>query len=382
MDKIDEILTRGVESILPSKKGLHDLLRSKKITLFQGFDPTAPSLHIGHFIGLRKMSQLQKLGHKVIFLIGDFTGLIGDPTDKEAARKKQTREEVLENLKSYKKQASKILDFEGENKAQIVFNNDWLSKLTFKEVIDLASNFTVQQMIERDMFQKRIKEEKPIYLHEFLYPLMQGYDSLAMVPGGVDLEVGGNDQLFNMMAGRTLMKSLKNKEKYVLSMKLLTDSHGKKMGKSEGNAIFLTDTAKDMFGKIMSWPDSFIKPSLELLTDLPLTTPASDPMSTKKMLALEIVKQIHGESEAVKAQATFERSFSEKAPEFDLTIKAGNTLTVAISELAIGESVSEAKRLIKQGAVDVNGKRITDSRYVLKKGDKLKVGKKTFAKVV
>lgn len=381
MSNIDEVLSRGVEEILPSKKDLVTLLNKRKITIYQGFDPTAPSLHIGHFIGIRKLAQFQKLGHKVIFLIGDFTGLIGDPTDKSAARVTQTREQVLENLKNYKKQASKILDFEGPNKAEVLFNSEWLGKLSFEEIIKLSANFTVQQMIERDMFQKRIKESKPIYLHEFLYPLMQGYDSVAMTKGGVDMEIGGSDQLFNMLAGRTLMNSLENKEKFVLSMKLLTDENGKKMGKSEGNAVFLSDKPVEMFGKLMSWPDSFLSAGIESLTDLdPNIIIKFGPFEAKKMVAFQVVKQAHGEKEAQLALESFEKTFIEKEPDFETAPISGMVLSQALALFNSKKSVSEAKRLIKQGAVDINGVLVQDTNYTVKTGDKIKVGKKTFLK--
>ncbi len=383
MDVINEVLTRGVQDILPNKKGLADLMRKRKITLYQGFDPTAPSLHIGNFIGLRKLAQFQKLGHKVVFLIGDFTGLIGDPTDKEAARTKQTRDEVLTNLKDYKKQAGRVLDFDGPNKAIVLFNYDWLSKLTFAEVIELASLFTVQQMLERDMFQKRIKNDKPIYLHEFLYPLMQGYDSVNMIPGGVDLEIGGNDQLFNMMAGRTLMKELKGKEKYVLTLKLLTDTNGKKMGKSEGNAVFLSDTPEQIYGKIMSWPDGFINSATELLTDIPAgTIKRLGAMDAKKMLAFDVVNQTHGNNYAINAQKSFEASFQKKNSDYTTEVNLNGNLDKTIAPFTSKRSVSEAKRLITQGGVDVNGKVVTDPNFVPKVGDKIKIGKKTFGTVV
>ena len=220
MDKIDEVLTRGVAQVLPDKKGLYDLMAKRKIKLYQGFDPSMPSLHLGNFVGLMKLRQFQKLGHEVIFLVGDFTGMIGDPTDKLATRQKLTREKVLENAKAWKKQIGMLLDLDGDNPAKIMFNSEWLDKIKFKELIEIASNFTVQQMIERDMFQERIKTNTPIYLHEFLYPISVAIDCVKM---DVDLEVGGNDQTFNMLIGRTLMKAIKNKEKFVLSTKLLVD---------------------------------------------------------------------------------------------------------------------------------------------------------------
>lgn len=375
---VDEVLTRGVEQILPTKEGLAKLMEKKKITLYQGFDPTAPSLHIGHFIGIRKLAQFQRLGHKVIFLIGDFTGLIGDPTDKSAARKRQTREEVLQNLKDYKKEVERVIDFEGPNAAEIKFNSKWLAKLTFEDLIEISSHFTAQQIIERDMFQERIKSGKPIYLHEFFYPLMQGYDSVAM---NVDLEIGGNDQLFNMLAGRNLMKDIKHKEKYVLSMKLLTDASGKKMGKSEGNAIFLADFAENIFGKVMSWPDSFINPSIELLTDWPLDFAKNkNPLDVKKQIATEIVKQIYGDKTAEKARGNFENTFQKKDPDYKDEIKNLGNLISTLEQI-VG-SKSEAKRIVKQGGLDVNNIKITDQNFELKSGDKIKLGKKVFVKIV
>ncbi len=377
MNKIDEILDRGVEVVLPTKEALRETIVKRKITLYQGFDPTAPSLHIGHFIGVRKLAQFQALGHKVVFLIGDFTAMIGDPTDKLATRKKLTKEDVIKNLKDYKKQVEKVISFDGTNPAEIMFNSTWLSKLNFEQIIELSSNFTVQQMIERDMFHQRLKHGKPIYLHEFYYPLMQGYDSVAM---DVDLEVGGNDQLFNMLAGRTLMRNIKNKEKFVLTMKLLVDSSGKKMGKTEGNAIFLSDTATNIFGKIMAFDDGMLPLAIELLTDLPMDTTLKVPaMDAKKALAFEVVKQIHGEDRARDAKENFEKTFQHKAPDYSKKIKNLKTLSLTVGDL-VG-SISQAKRLILAGGVDVDGETIKDISYDLKGGEKLKIGKRIFVKV-
>src|SRR4030042_2582722 len=232
MDKIEEVLTRGVQQILPDKKGLALLMAKGEIKLYQGFDPSMPSLHLGNFVGLMKLRQFQKLGHEVIFLVGDFTGMIGDPTDKLSVRKQLTREDVLKNAKSWRQQAGKVLDFEGPNAAKLMLNSEWSDKMTFKDLIEITSHVTYAQLIERDMFQERIKEGSDIRFHELLYPIAQGYDSIAM---DVDLEIGGNDQLFNMMMGRTLMKAIKNKEKYVLTTKLLVDKEGKKVGKTTAN---------------------------------------------------------------------------------------------------------------------------------------------------
>jgi tyrosyl-tRNA synthetase len=375
---IDEVLTRGVADILPSKKELADLMRQRKITLYQGFDPTGPSLHLGHFIGIRKLAQFQNLGHKVIFLVGDFTAMIGDPTDKTAARKKLSRKKVLKNLKDYKAQAEKALKFTGPNAAEIKFNSEWLSKLNFEDILELSSHFTVQQMLERDMFQERLKKQKPIYLHELMYPLTQAYDCVVM---DVDLEIGGNDQLFNMLAGRTLRKTLKKKEKFVLTTKLLEDPTGKKMGKTEGNVINLNEAAGNMFGKIMAFPDNLIKPGIELLTDLSLESiDDKNPMKAKKQLAFEIVKQIHGESKAKAAQEEFEKTFQKRTPKYQEEIPLQESFAKTVA-LASGASISQAKRWIQQGAVDVNKKTIKDLSFKLQGGEKLKIGKKRFVRV-
>lgn len=371
---INSVLTRGVEQILPTKQGLADLMAKRKITLYQGFDPTSPSLHIGHLIGIRKLAQFQKLGHQAIFLIGDFTGMIGDPTDKTSARQKLTHEQMLANLKSYKDQVKNIIDFEGKNPVKIVFNYDWLSKLNFADVVELAAHFTVQQMIERDFYQERLKQNKPIYLHEFMYPLMQGYDSAHM---GVDLEIGGRDQMFNLLAGRTLEKAYKNKDKFCLTTKLLTDPTGAKMGKTTGNTVNLTDSPEDVFGKIMALPDSLLSLGFELLTDLDL--PKTEPMMAKKTLAFEVVKQIHNENSAQAAQANFEQTFQKKTPEFNQTIKLKNNFLETL--LPITGSNSETKRLITQKAIDLNNESVIDFNQKIKAGDKLKVGKKKFYEI-
>src|SRR3989344_1186569 len=266
MDAIETLLTRGVDKIYPSRDELEKMLRSgKKLKLYQGFDPSGANLHIGHAVGLRKLRQFQDLGHKVIFLIGDFTGMIGDPSGKKDARKPLTQEQVLANAKDYKLQAQKILRFEGPNAVEIKFNSEWNKKLNFEEVLRLASQFSAQQMLERDMFQNRLKEGKEISLVEFLYPIMVAYDAVAM---DVDLEVGGTDQTFNMLAGRKLHRHRLNKEKFVMTVPLLTDSSGKKIGKTEGNVIGITDPPSDFYGKIMSLADDAIINCFLLLTDL------------------------------------------------------------------------------------------------------------------
>jgi len=395
-EKINKILTRGVEMIYPTRQDLEKVLLSgKKIRLYCGFDPSAPTLHIGNAILISKLAQFQELGHEVIFLIGDFTGMIGDPTDKDAARKKMTRKQVLENSKNYKKQASVWLKFSGSNPAKVLYNSEWNDKLSFRDLIELASNFTVQQMIQRDMFQERLKNEEPIYLHEFLYPLAQGYDSVAM---DVDLEIGGNDQMFNMMAGRDLMKAVKNKEKYVLTMKLLVDPTGKKMGKSEGNMITLEDSAEDMYGKAMSYPDSAIIVGLELLSNIKMDIikemeqsikQGENPMQYKKVMAFEIVKTIKGLKEAQKAQKHFERTVQKKetpAAVDSLQLSVGSiNIVELLMKVGLVSSKGEARRLIEQGGIKVNGETVKSDKKkveITKEGVLVQRGKRQFVRVI
>ncbi len=383
MFTINDVLTRGVQQVLPDKKGLADLMAKRKIKLYQGFDPSMPSLHLGNFVGLMKLRQFQKLGHEVIFLVGDFTGMIGDPTDKFATRKPLTREQVLENAKSWREQAGRVLDFEGKNAAKIMFNSEWSDKITWKDLMEkITSHITYAQLIERDMFQERIKNNAEIGFNELLYPIAQGYDSVAM---DVDLEIGGNDQLFNMLIGRTMMKAIKNKEKYVLTTKLLVDKEGKKVGKTTGNALFLDSKPEDFYAGIMSIPDSVIELGFELLTEVPLEGLSErirkNPMEEKKRLAHEIVNLLWGEKWVIPSEEYFEKTFQERAPEFNIKVKAGESLVKTIVPFTNRQSTSAAKELIKQGAVDINGEKIIDGSTTLKTGDEIKVGERTFLKV-
>jgi tyrosyl-tRNA synthetase len=334
----------------------------------------------------------QDLGHEVIFLIGDFTGMIGDPSDKTSARKKLTRKQVLENAKTYEAQAGKILQFQGQNSAKIMFNSSWLDKLTFADLMDLSGYFTVQQLIERDMFQVRLQENKPIYLHEFLYPLMVTYDALAME---VDLELGGNDQMFNMTVGRPLIKDKIGKDKCAMTLKLLTDNQGNKIGKTAGNAINLFGDPKDLYGGIMSLPDDALINTFTLATDLSSdeldTFKAlvnANPMAAKKKLAYTITKLCHSESAAQGAQSHFEITVQNKQTPQDIpkiTIDPGVLSLLELCQKAgVGESNAQIKRVIEQGGVELSGTKLTDPNQTvnLKSENILKFGKRQFIKVL
>ncbi|MEN9621622.1 MAG: hypothetical protein RLZZ67_56 [Candidatus Parcubacteria bacterium] len=390
---IENFLGRGVENVFPSKDAFAKALASgKRLSIYLGIDPTGPTLHMGHAIPLMKLSTLQAMGHQIILLMGDFTAMIGDPTDKAATRKRLTRDEILLNLTHYKEQAETFLSFKGSNAAKIKFNSTWLGKMSFADVVDLASHTTVQQMLERDMFDNRMKENKPIYLHEFLYPLMQGYDSVAM---DVDAEIGGNDQTFNMLAGRNLMRTLKNKEKFVLATKLLVDPTGKKMGKSEGNMITLADTAKDMFGKIMSWPDSLIVPSFELCTKVTAEeiekekaylASGANPRDAKVRLALAVVELYYGKSEAEKSRDSFASAFSAGTMPTDaleVKVEKGASLSQILIDNKIVASKTEFRKLVGEKAVkDVATGKVVEAHDALVEGNMdIKVGKMRFLKI-
>ena len=389
---IAHFLTRAVENVYPTGEKLAELLMSgKRITAYLGVDPTGPSLHLGHAIAMRKLAELQKLGHRVILLIGDFTAMIGDPTDKMATRQPLTREQVLANCKGYAEQAKEILDFDGPNAVELKFNSEWLAKMSFSDVVELASHFTVQQMSERDMFQKRMAEQKPVHLHEFLYPLMQGYDSVAM---DVDLEICGNDQTFNALAGRTLMREMKQKEKSVLTCKLLVDTTGKKMGKSEGNMITLMDSAEDMYGKIMSWTDGMIVSGFELCTNVADAEIVSikkameqgeNPMTFKRRLAKEVVSAFLTPEAGERAEAHFTTVHQKhEAPEEipELTVSGSVKLVDVLVQAEMVPSKTEARRQIEQGGVKVDEAVITDVNAEVAKGALIQKGKRHFVKLV
>lgn len=393
--KIDQLLTRGVEMAYPNKEAMKTALMSgKRLRVYVGVDPTAPTLHIGHALQMKKLREFQELGHEVILLIGSFTAMIGDPTDKMAARQQLSAAQVMENAATYKKQAKKILKFTGENPAKLMFNHKWLSKMSFADVVELASHFTVQQMSERDMFEKRIQEGKPVYLHEFMYPLMQGYDSVAM---DVDVELGGSDQTFNMLAGRTLMREIKNKEKQVLSLKLLTNDEGKKMSKSEGGFVAITDEPEDMYGKLMAMHDSMILPYFEIITDVPMEEiegmklqmqAGANPRDLKMKLAAEVVTMFHGKAAAKRAAKHFATVFQqgEKPPEMvDFQVMAPMSILDVLVAAKLASSRGEGKQLIAGGGVRIDDVTVTDIGLMIdpsKLPAVLQKGKRHFVRLV
>ncbi len=390
--EIEKLLSRGVENIFPNKEFLKSkMLKGERLTIYLGIDPTGPTLHLGHIIPIIKLSKFQKMGHKIILLMGDFTAMIGDPTDKTATRKKLTREEVLINLKNYKKQASKFIDFSGPNPAEFKFNSEWLGKMSFADVLELSTNFTVQQMLEREMFALRMKEGKPINLSEFMYPLMQGYDSVAM---DVDGEIGGNDQTWNMLAGRDLIKTLKNKEKFVFATKLLVDPTGKKMGKTENNMVSLDQSPEEMYGKVMSWGDEMIIPGLEIITSVPNSDIESikealvsgkNPKEYKMFLARELVKMCFDENSSKKAEEAFENTFAKGGvPEdvIEVSVAEGALLCDILMLNQIVISKTEFRRLISEGAVSniETGEKVSELDATVASGV-YKIGKRRFIKI-
>ncbi|MDI6591695.1 MAG: tyrosine--tRNA ligase [Patescibacteria group bacterium] len=399
LKKIEQLLTRAIEKIYPSKESLRRVLKSgRRLRVYFGIDPTAPTLHLDHGTSLFILKRFQELGHEVILLIGDFTARIGDPTGGISPRRQLSKKEVLENCKNYKKQASKILDFKSKkNPAKLKFNSQWLDELKVSELIKLAANFTHGQMIKRSMFQERLKKKKEIYLHEFLYPLFQGYDSVAM---DVDVEVGGSDQIFNMLIGRELMKIYKKKEKYVIAKKLLEDPKTGKilMSKSEGRFIGLSDPPFQMYGKIMALSDEVIPLCFEHWTEIPmekikkvkenLKERKLNPRDVKARLAKEIVSIYHGKKAAERAEREFERVFKKKKlptriPEIQIKEKTLNILDLLV-KTKLASSKSEAKRLILQKGVKIDRQIEEDWRKTvqIKKGMVIQVGKRKFMRAV
>lgn len=394
-DKQLDIIKRGTAEIITEAELLQKLERSyndgRPLKIKTGFDPTAPDIHLGHTVLLEKMRQFQELGHEVIFLIGDFTGMIGDPAGKSDMRKPLSKEEVLENAKTYKEQIFKILSPE---KTTVVFNSGWLSAMSAEDMIRLASKYTVARMLERDDFRQRWVNQNPIGIHEFIYPLLQGYDSVVLQS---DIEVGGTDQKFNLLVGRELQKEYGYEPQCLVIMPLLEGLDGvKKMSKSLGNYIGITEHPKEMYGKIMSISDTLMLRYYELLSHISMEElnllkekiekGKIHPKHAKESLAFEIVERYWGTDDAFKAKMEFERVFKEKGlpdeiPEY--TYEGNSLLTYVMKEAGITKSTSEAIRLIKQRGVKINDSVVTDPNAMLAQGEHIvKVGKRRFYKVI
>ena len=375
-----EILKRGVEEIIPENGLEKKLTKNKPLIIKAGFDPTAPDLHLGHTVLINKLKQFQDLGHKVVFLIGDFTGMIGDPSGVSETRPILTVEQLKKNSKTYQEQIFKILD---KKKTKIEFNSSWFKKMTSAELINLSSKMTVARMLERDDFSKRYKGNKPISIHEFIYPLVQGYDSFELK---ADVELGGTDQKFNLLVGRDIQKSFGMEEQIIMTLPILEGTDGvKKMSKSLKNYIGLQENPNDMFGKIMSISDELMwryfdllsfKTSAEIKEIKKKTERGLNPMEAKKMLSAEIVTRFHGEEKAILAEKEFTNRFSKGNDPTEiklirLSIKASSISIIdLLSNEELGDkrlckSKSEAKRMISQGAVKIDGNKVTDETFLI-----------------
>ena len=388
------IIKRGAVEILPEEELIAKLKRGRPLRIKAGFDPTAPDLHLGHTVLIQKMKQFQELGHEVIFLIGDFTGMIGDPTGKSETRKQLTGDEVAKNAETYKEQIFKILDPE---KTIVEFNHRWMEKMDAVAMIGLAAKYTVARMLERDDFKQRYQKQQSISIHEFLYPLMQGYDSVVLK---ADVELGGTDQRFNLLVGRELQREYGQEAQVVLTMPLLEGLDGvQKMSKSLGNYIGITDPPEQMFGKIMSISDTLMWRYYELLSDRELSEIQNlrsqveggslHPMAVKKTLGMELVTRFHGASAAETARSYFETKFQKKATPTDIRTQftAPEPIWICrliVDSLKFAKSTSEARRLIAQGAVKVDGQVVSDANFQFHypQHQILEVGKNRIARAV
>lgn len=387
------LIKRGADEVLVEAELVEKLKKNKPLRIKAGFDPTAPDLHLGHTVLINKLRQFQDLGHEVLFLIGDFTGMIGDPTGKSATRPALTRDDVIENARSYEQQIFKILD---PTKTLVMFNSSWMNEMNPADLIQLAAKHTVARMLERDDFSKRYKNGQPIAIHEFLYPLIQGYDSVAMK---ADVELGGTDQKFNLLVGRELQKHYGQDPQVVMTMPILEGLDGvQKMSKSLNNYIGIDDAPDEMFGKIMSISDELMWRYFELLSFLPEEDiekfkqdieEGINPRDIKFVLGEEIVARFHSTEEATRARENFIARFQKGAmpddiPEKEITATDGK-LAIAnlLKEAGLVQSTSEAFRMIKQGAVKIDGEKVTDKGLEIDAGNEhiYQVGKRRFAKV-
>ncbi len=390
MDAVEELLTRGVENIIPNKEKLRALLESgKKLNIYLGIDPTATNIHIGHAVPLRKLNALAKLGHNVTFLIGDFTALIGDTSDKDSERPVLTSEQIRKNFETYKKQAEKVLDF---SKIKVHFNSEWLKDLKFADIVRLCYHFSAGDFFGREIIKKRLTDGKKVGLQEILYPVMQGYDSYFM---DTDIQLGGTDQTFNMQAGRVLQKDLRKKESFIIANGFLEGTDSRKMSKTWNNAIWLTDGPNDMFGKVMSLRDELIVQYFTLATNADMEEIASvekrltskeNPMTIKIELAHRMVSELHSKALADAAQKDFGMRFQTgdllhaSMPVFKTKKNKWNPIDLLV-ESHQTLSKSEARRLLFQNAVEVDGKLITNTSITLENGAILKIGKKKLLKI-
>ena len=411
--EIAGILKRATAEVIVEKDLRKLLLSDKKLRLKEGFDPSFPDIHLGHMVALRKLRQFQELGHQVVLIVGDWTARIGDPSGATVTRPMLSAERVKQNAETYMKQFFKIVD---KDKTEVHWQSEWFDSFHLNDVVKLTSKFTIAQMLARDDFNKRYNENRPITITEFLYPLLQAYDSVSIK---ADVEFGGTDQKFNLLVGRELQASVGQKPQHVFLVPILTGTDGvKKMSKSLGNYIGVAEPPEEIFGKIMSIPDSLIMNYLELLTDVPdkelkdikqsLSEDSVNPMEIKKRLAKEIIAQLYDSDSAIEAERHFRQviqnkeapedipvfsfSFSKKAPPPAELYTPGNDILIRskddwdisriLVEAGLASSKSEANRLIAQGAVSINGKKIDDKIAVIKSGSIIKVGKRRFAKVI
>lgn len=392
MDTTEDLLTRGVENIIPDREKLRTLLASgKKLNIYLGIDPTATHIHVGHAVPLRKLQRFAELGHNVTFLIGDFTALIGDTSDKDTERPVLTSEQIEENFKTYKAQAEKIIDF---SLVRVRHNSEWLRDLSFADIVKLCQHFSAGEFVGRELIKKRLAEGRHVGLHELLYPVMQGYDSYTM---DTDIQLGGTDQTFNMQAGRTLQHDLRGKESFVMANRFLMGTDGRKMSKSWGNAIWLDEAPEDMYGKVMSLQDALIADYFLLATnassaDVDAVTrrleAGENPMTLKKELAHRMVSELASPEEADRAAEAFSKKFQERdlttadLPVFSTDVVAWQPVDLLVTS-NLTESKSEARRLIAQGGVEVDGVRIapTAETVSLKDGSVIRAGKKRFLRI-
>lgn len=387
-----ELITRGVDEVLVEQELKDKLTEGKQLTVKAGFDPTAPDLHLGHTVLINKLRIFQELGHKVVFLIGDFTGMIGDPTGKNVTRKPLSRDDVLANAETYKEQVFKILDPE---RTEVRFNSEWMEQLGAAGMIKLASRQTVARMLERDDFKKRYQGGQPIAIHEFIYPLVQGWDSVEL---RADIEMGGTDQRFNLLMGRELQKEEGQRPQTVITVPLLEGLDGvQKMSKSLGNYVGITDAPNDMFGKIMSVSDDLMwkyfdllsfRPTEELNTLKAEVAAGANPRDAKVQLAKELIARFHSAADADAAEQDFIQRFQKNAipddmPEVTLTLPEDQRgLANVLKEAGLVASTSEAMRMVKQNAVRIDGERVDDARVVCDLGTAVyQVGKRKFARI-